>query len=150
MKTIQCECGEFIEVVGITVCKNCHYIHHSNDKKEINYRFYCPDCNSGFNGLVPTCPICNEWVENNQKPIKKEYRQPYQPLKFNSRPVIHVTKPNNELKEKVENVELKVDPQDVKRKPTFLQNLILGMFCFDTGFTVGNAVKYAVIRKMMR
>jgi hypothetical protein len=146
MKTIQCECGEYIEITGINVCSNCHYIHHSTQKNEIKYRFHCPSCQDGFNGLVPICPSCNEWID---QPVKKYSPQKFVPLKFNTQPVIHVQQPQPKLQPKPEQEK----PEHINRekpKSTFLPNLILGMFCFNTGLTAGNFFKYAVLKKIMR
>lgn len=155
MKTIQCACGEYIEINGVTVCLNCLECHYPTDEKDIKYRYHCPHCDKGFNGIMPKCPTCKILTQQKQSKyvedlIDKKYLDEVaepEPIKDET-PYI----PQPDYVDPYDYVPSKYVYEEEKKEPksTFARDLMLGFVCFNSGFTWSNLLEYAVIKTLMK
>jgi len=161
MRTIQCECGEFLELGNeIVVCLTCLQ-HYYPDKKDRQYRWHCPVCNEGFNGIIPKCPECKTFTPQEQSDYAKkifgistepkqeiELPQPVQAHEPINYDYLDCLREKDEVKPHVPYV-YAPDTTD-KPKSTFARDLLLSFICFRTGFTFTNILEYSVIKTMMK
>lgn len=149
MKTIKCNCGEFIEMTEDSItCQHCLTVHEQRKEK---YRFFCPECQKGFNSLVQICPTCNTIAPTKEFPNPVQFKQleavynyknPNYGKIFSPPPVIEEIEDEDEIEEVV------VEVQE-KPRSSFLRNVVLGLFCFHSGFTATNSLEYVVLKRMM-
>ena len=163
MRTIQCECGEFLELGNeIVVCLTCLQ-HYYPDKKDRQYRWHCPVCNEGFNGPFSKCPECHTYTPQEESDYAKKV--------FKRKPKVEIEQSEIEIEPEPIQTPINYDYLDCLRekdevkphvpyvyapdttdkpKSTFARDLLLSFICFRTGFTFTNILEYSVIKTMMK